>query len=136
MLTFAEDPDRVLELSEMHPDKALANVERHYDELLSNRIETPDTLLNQAFASALLTLEYTWVPPYGWMECIHHWTSLWHMQQTVAAEWLGQTDRSRITTLTQGELINSDGSIPHLARFRRHEPVLGMAGTPLLGLHG
>lgn len=117
LLTFAEDPDRVLELSEMNPDKALANVERHYDELLSNRIETPDTLLNQAFASALLTLEYTWVPPYGWMECIHHWTSMWHMQQTVAAEWLGQTDRSRITTLTQGELINSDGSIPHLAPF-------------------
>ena len=112
LLTFAEDPDRVLELSEMNPDKALANVKRHYDELLSNRIETPDTLLNQAFASALLTLEYTWVPPYGWMECIHHWTSMWHMQQTVAAEWLGQTDRSRITTLTQGELINSDGSIP------------------------
>lgn len=117
LLTFAEDEKRVLKLAATDPAKALRDVEAHYGRLLSNRIETPDPLLDRAFASALTTLEYTWVDPYGWMECIHHWTSMWHMQQTAAAEWLGQIDRSRKTTLTQAALVNSDGSIPHLAPF-------------------
>ena len=104
-------PGRVAKISGLDISQALADVDCHYGELLANRIETPDSLLDRAFGSALTTLEYTWVDPYGWVECIHHWTSLWHMQQTAAAEWLGQTDRSRATTLKQAEMINSDGSI-------------------------
>ena len=117
LLAFAEDRARVAKISGLDMSRALADVDRHYGELLANRIETPDSLIDKAFGSALTTLEYTWVDPYGWVECIHHWTSLWHMQQTAAAEWLGQTDRSRATTLKQAEMINSDGSIPHFAPF-------------------
>lgn len=117
LLAFAEDRARVVKISGLDMSRALDDVDRHYGELLANRIETPDSLIDKAFGSALTTLEYTWVDPYGWVECIHHWTSLWHMQQTAAAEWLGQTDRSRATTLKQAEMINSDGSIPHFAPF-------------------
>ena len=94
LLAFAEDRARVAKISGLDISQALADVDCHYGELLANRIETPDSLLDRAFGSALTTLEYTWVDPYGWVECIHHWTSLWHMQQTAAAEWLGQTIQS------------------------------------------
>lgn len=117
LLAFAEDRARVVKIAGLDVSRALADVDGHYGELLANRIETPDSLIDRAFSSALTTLEYTWVDPYGWVECIHHWTSLWHMQQTAAAEWLGQTDRSRTATLKQAEMINSDGSIPHFAPF-------------------
>ena len=98
----------------------------------------PDSLLDRAFGSALTTLEYTWVDPYGWVECIHHWTSLWHMQQNCGGRGgSGQTDRSRATTLKQAGRDDQFRRVDpafravrfYASRFRRDEPVLGMAGA-------
>jgi hypothetical protein len=90
------------------------DVTAYYDELLASRIETPEKVIDQAFRSAIYNLEYNWLKPFGWIECIHHWVSLFHMQQTAGAEWLGQEDRSRSTTLSQAERIHDDGRIPLL----------------------
>jgi hypothetical protein len=89
----------------------------YYDELLKSRIETPEKVLDQCFRSAVYNLEYNWIQPFGWTECIHHWVSMFHMQHTGGVEWLGQEDRSRSCTLSQAERIHDDGRIPLLWPF-------------------
>jgi len=89
-------------------------VDAYYDRLLLARIETPESVLDEAFRSAVYNLEYNWLAPFGWIECIHHWVSMFHMQQTGGAEWLGQENRSRSCTLSQAERIHDDGRIPLL----------------------
>jgi len=94
--------------------KEFGKVEAYYEELLSSRIETPEPLLNQAFRSAIYNIEYNWYDPIGWIECIHHWASMFHMQHTPAAEWLDQIDRSRKTTLTQAHNLHDSGAAPDM----------------------
>ncbi len=111
-MAFSEEPIRAIELASLDHHAERANVDKCYDKLLESRIKTPESVIDEAFRSALYNLEYVWIEPYGWLECIHHWVSMWHMQCTVGAEWLGQVDRSRLCTLTHTEHLLPDGAIP------------------------
>ncbi len=114
VMAYADAADRALELSKNDPQTARKAVDDYYAKLLESRIETPDENLNAAFRSAIITMEYSWIEPYGWIETIHHWLALWHMQHTAGAEWLGQEDRSRLCTLTHGRMLLPNGAVPQL----------------------
>ena len=116
VMAFAENGDRAVELARLDADIAIRQVSDYYTHLWStNHIETPEPVLDDAFRHALRTLEYTWIAPYGWVECIHHWYALWHMQATAGAEWIGQADRSRTCTLTHAALLTDEGAVPQLS---------------------
>ncbi len=114
LVAFSEDAENLATLIDVEPDEQKQKVEEHYEQLLEIRIDTPVETLNDAFKHALITLEYTWLPPWGWMECIHHWVSMWHMHASGAAPWLGQADRARSSIIEHSDLM-PDGAAPQLA---------------------
>ncbi len=112
LLSFATDAARAREIASMDSALGTEQASDYYAKLLRARIQTPEKTLDQAFAAAIVNLEYNWLPPYGWVEGIHHWLAMWHMQDTAAAEWIGQADRSRLCNVTLAEHLLSDGSVP------------------------
>lgn len=117
LLTFGDTPERAAELAKLDVTAERARVAKTYETLLASRIETPEVDLDNAFRTAIYNLEYTWIEPYGWLECIHHWVSMWHMHAAAGAEWLGQTDRSRRSALAHAERLLPSGAAPQLAPF-------------------
>lgn len=87
-------------------------VTQYYKDLNRTALETPEPLMDQAFASAMYNLEYSWFEPFGWGECLHHWLALWHMQVGAAADLIGQEDRSRSCILEHAHHLLKDGSVP------------------------
>lgn len=112
VISFANDHARAKQITALDPAAAFRQVSQHYAKLLQCRVRAPEKELDQAFGTALYNLEYCWLPPYGWVECIHHWYALWHMQDAVAAEWIGQTDRAKLCATTLAHNLLPDGSIP------------------------
>ena len=116
VIAFAREPARAAELVKIDADAEAKRVAEYYDRLwAANRIETPEQVMNDAFRHALRTMEYTWIEPYGWLECVHHWFSLWHMQATAGAEWVGQSDRSQLCTSTHAQMLTPEGAVPQLS---------------------
>jgi len=109
---FAINQSEAVEIAAHDTGAARRKVTDYYNGLLKCKIETPEKVMDQAFRSALYNLEYNWLQPYGWNECIHHWLALWHMQHTGAAEWIGQADRSRICNITTADNLMSNGAVP------------------------
>jgi len=114
LLSFAPDVEKAKELLKLDSDTARRQVDEHYSRLLESKIETPEPVLDEAFKHALITNEYVWLNPYGWMECIHHWTAMWHMQNSAAACWIGQQDRSKSCLESYSEKMTPDGQIVQL----------------------
>jgi len=114
ILGFAKTDERSVELVSVDVEQARKEVSSYYEKLLQCRIDTPETVINDAFRNALITLEYTWVRPYGWIECIHHWVAMWHMQASGGAAWIGQADRARECILSHGDKLLPDGAVPQL----------------------
>lgn len=112
VVSFSGDPARAEQMASRDAVVGVKESGAYYNKLLQCRVQTPEKTIDQAFRSALYNLEYCWLPPYGWMECIHHWLSMWHMQDTGAAEWIGQADRSRLCNITLSEHLLADGSVP------------------------
>lgn len=112
VLGFAKDPSRAGELAQLDGSAGERAVHEYYRRLLASRIETPEPVMDQAFRTAALTLEYNWLAPYGWTECIHHWLAMWHMQHTAGEEWLGHADRSRLCNLTTAAHLLPNGAVP------------------------
>lgn len=116
LIAFAENADRAIALARRDARTASDEVAAYYDRLTAvNGIETPEPAIDAAFTHAMRTLEYTWIEPIGWLECIHHWFSLWHMQATAGAEWIGQADRSRACTLAHAAQLTADGAVPQFS---------------------
>ncbi len=115
ILAYGESFELAESLISQDVETALVFVKTHYNNLLQTRIVTPESNMNEAFTHALQTLEYNWVWPWGWNECIHHWHSLWHMQHSGATDWIGQADRSRQNILSSAENLRDDGSVPHFS---------------------
>jgi len=87
----------------------------YYDRLLSGcAIDTPEKDLNEAFRAAVICMEYCWYAPYGWIEGVHHWVSMFHMQHTAAAQWMGQANRARDCLISHADRVFPNGAIPHL----------------------
>lgn len=114
-VAYARDAGRATALASEHPMAARREVAGYYERLLKARIRTPEPTLDAAYRSAITTLEYNWIEPIGWNECIHHWYSLWHMQHSPAAEWIGQADRSRACIMEHAENLLPSGAAPQLS---------------------
>ncbi|RKX47692.1 MAG: hypothetical protein DRP64_00365 [Verrucomicrobia bacterium] len=105
---------RVEELLSKDAASAVAAVVDYYDHLLTTcKIETPEQVINDGFASAAWLLDYSWYWPYGWMESPHHWMATFHIQHTPAAELLGQTDRVVDCLLATAKDQYPTGEIPN-----------------------
>lgn len=115
MAAYAEAANTARRLCSDDASHTRHEVAEYYARLLRSSIGTPQPELDKAFRAAILTLEYNWITPIGWNECIHHWYSLWHMQHSPAAEWLGQADRSRTCILTHSQRLMPDGAAPQLS---------------------
>ncbi|HTF28033.1 MAG TPA: hypothetical protein VK625_04265, partial [Flavitalea sp.] len=113
LITFSDDQKKLSALA--HPDfkKRKQAVDEYYSGMLkSSFIQTPDTNMNAAFRSAIYNLEYTWLEPIGWLECLHNWFGLWHMQASAGADWIGQTYRTRASILEHAfNLIDADSAV-------------------------
>ncbi|RKX36314.1 MAG: hypothetical protein DRP64_18740, partial [Verrucomicrobia bacterium] len=114
VIVYGPDMESVKKLIPADSSKAFKAVEGYYTKLLESRIETPEKVMDQAFRSAVYNLEYNYLAPYGWIECLGHWHSVWHQQHTRGAEWIGQQDRSRSCIMEQAKLIFPDNQIPNI----------------------
>jgi hypothetical protein len=112
LVGFAGEMDRAKQIAALDPADGIREASQYYDKLLQCRVQTPEKVIDHGFRSAIYNLEYNWLPPVGWVECIHHWLALWHMQDTAAAEWIGQPDRSRLCNVTTADHLLPDGSVP------------------------
>ncbi|MHB1484413.1 MAG: glucosidase family protein [Saccharofermentanales bacterium] len=110
--SFDRKEETALSLVEKDTSAELASSRRYYDELMETKIETPSANLDFAFRSAIYNLDYSYLAPLGWIEAIHHWMSIWHQQHTLAADWLGQEDRSKDVITSQSENLYPDGAAP------------------------
>lgn len=120
---FQKKEERAAELAGCDPVKEEERVIRYYDDLLAQwRIHTPDAALNEAFGHALLNVEYAWLRPYGWIESIQHWPTMWHMEHTAAEEWNGRFDRVRECLRSQMQRVFESGAIPDLCPGRLSAP--------------
>jgi len=114
LVSFAPNDVDAKKLLAISAETARKEVEQHYGKLLESKIETPVPVMDEAFKHAIVTNEYVWLNPYGWMECIHHWTAMWHMQNSPAACWLGQEDRPKACLESYSEKMTSDGQVMQL----------------------
>jgi hypothetical protein len=115
MAGFADTVERAKELAQSDPaeqEKACRDRFKHLAE--TAYIETPSPALNGAFAWAAINMEYGWVKPYGWIESVHHWGTLFSQQHNMAADWIGQADRSREMLLSHAERLMPSGQVPQL----------------------
>ncbi|MCQ2428872.1 MAG: hypothetical protein MJ192_00940 [Clostridia bacterium] len=115
MLGFSTDADEALYLASLDPDDEIRKVRAYYDRMFRELwIHTPDPELDEAFTHAYLNLSYSWLYPLGWIECIQHWPTMFHMEQTAAEEWAGHASRTRDTLLSQLGFMTKEGCIIEL----------------------
>jgi hypothetical protein len=112
LIAFSNHAQDMAELGKMNFLTEKNRVIKYYDELYKTSLETPEPVMNQAFESALYNLEYSWLEPFGWGECLHHWLALWHMQVGAAADLIGQTDRSKSCILEHARHLLKNGAVP------------------------
>ncbi|HCN84499.1 MAG TPA: hypothetical protein DIT07_12885, partial [Sphingobacteriaceae bacterium] len=113
LIVYANKQSRLLEIGKTDFKTARNQVDQYYKHLLgSSWIQTPDENMNNAFRSAIYNLEYTWIKPYGWMECLHHWYALFQQQVSAGAEWIGQAHRSESCILEQAHHLIDGGNVP------------------------
>jgi len=123
----AKEKGRVEELLAKNASAEVAAVVDYYGNLLSScKIETPEKVIDEGFASAAVLMDYSWYWPYGWMESPHHWMATFHIQHTPAAELLGQADRVVDCLLATAKDQYPDGEIPNF--FPGGAPMPGIFG--------
>ena len=120
LVAFAEDEARAAELAAAKPEAVEQECRKRFTDLAQAAwIETPSKVLDEAFLAAARNLEYAWVRPYGWIEAIHHWGTLYTQQHSLAADWIGQADRSREMLLTHASKLLPSGQVPQLDPYGR-----------------
>ncbi len=112
---FSLEKDRAAALASLNPDEEYRKITAYYKEKLEQwQLDTPCAELNEAFMHAYLNVEYAWLRPYGWIESIQHWPTMWHMEHTAAEEWAGNFDRVRECLRSQMKNIFESGAIPDM----------------------
>lgn len=115
IVSFSRSRERATELSNLDPDKELNKVKDYYNDILENiYIKTPSEVLNEAFSHSILNVEYSYLYPYGWIESIQHWPTMWHMEHTATEEWFGRPERTKETLRSQMKNIFESGAIPDM----------------------
>jgi len=112
LAVFSDQSSDMTKLRKLNVPDELTRVKKYYEDLFKTSLNTPEPVMNDAFASALYNMEYSWLEPFGWGECLHHWIALWHMQVGAAADLIGQTDRSRSCILEHAHHLLKDGAVP------------------------
>jgi len=122
LAAFAETPKRAAELAAADPDAAARETLGYYQRILDQfQIATPVPEMDEAFRTAWLNMDYTWVKPYGCSESLHHWWALWQQYPSASFDWAGLTDRTRESILSHAERQYASGNIPYLLFFgERH----------------
>jgi len=116
VVAFAGNETRAARIADIAPDREEQRVRDHYAKLLGNAwIDTPEDEIDATFRSALVTCEYCWLRPWGWVEGIHHWMAMWHMQHSQMADWVGQQDRAEENILWLLRHLRADGAVQHFA---------------------
>ena len=94
----------------------------HYEEVLGHfRIATPNPVLDEAFRTAWLNMDYSWVRPFGCTESLHHWWAIWQQYPSASFNWAGLADRTRASILSHATRQYRSGNIPYLLYFgERH----------------
>ena len=121
---FSDKKEEALKLAAQETAAGIEKVRGYYKEMLDNwYIKTPDENLDEAFMHARLNVEYAWFRPFGWVEALHHWISMWHMEHTAAEEWAGNYQRSREIFISQLERLLNGDEVPELSApgFARKE---------------
>ena len=121
---FSSEKEEALVLAMEEIPSGIEKVRGYYKNMLDNwYIHTPDANLDEAFAHARLNVEYAWFRPFGWVEALHHWISMWHMEHTAAEEWAGNAQRSREIFTAQLERLLDGERVPELSApgFARRE---------------
>lgn len=94
------------------PAGLLERARRHYETAARVAlVETPLPEIDSAFRAALLNLEYTWYPPMGWIESLHHWDTLYTQLHAMAADCVGQPGRARESLLFHARRLRADGRV-------------------------
>lgn len=115
LVGFAEHPDRAWEIASRNPEQVRTEILSYYQAMLDTwQLKTPIRELNEAFAHARLNLEYAWFRPYGWIESIRHWVTMWHMEQTAAEEWAENQERAKECLTSQMERLLDGDKVPDL----------------------
>ncbi|MFQ3549109.1 MAG: hypothetical protein SNJ70_05110 [Armatimonadota bacterium] len=116
LMSFSLEENDAINLIKDNENASRKDVDDYYEKLLSSSyIETPEKDMNDAFSSAIYNLEYNWIEPFGWVESLHHWVTMWHQQHTGAAAWIGQEDRAKQCILETASRAFADGAIPQLS---------------------
>lgn len=114
-VSFAETNTRATELAAIPADRQIAAAQAYYDTILQSwYCKTPSPALDEAFTHARLNVEYGWFRPFGWVEALHHWVSMWHMEHTDAENWAGNAERSRELLQSQLERLLEGDQVPEL----------------------
>ncbi|MBC7328197.1 hypothetical protein H5T87_08810 [bacterium] len=120
VVAFSQDAARACHLARKDVREEEKKLKEHYQNLFRSAwIRTPEPALNEAFRCALWNLEFTWVRPWGWIEAVHHWGTLYSQQHSLASDWLGQEDRSREMIMIHAKHILPNGMIPQLDTYGR-----------------
>ena len=115
MAGFGETVERASELAKSDPAQQEKACRDRFKSLAETAcIQTPSPALDGAFKWAAINMEYAWVKPYGWIEAIHHWGTLFSQQHNMAGDWMGQPDRSRDMLLSHSKELMSSGQVPQL----------------------
>jgi len=115
VLGFSTDAAEAAKIASFSPVAERQKVNDYYRTIFENwSLNTPWETLNETFRHARLNVEYSWVAPYGWTECLHHWSSMWHMEHTAAEEWAGNEKRSLSCLKEQFAGLLPTGAVPCL----------------------
>ncbi|MBP5256335.1 MAG: hypothetical protein J6Z80_04680, partial [Clostridia bacterium] len=113
--SFSEDEAEALELSAKDAQAEIDSVKKYYSDMFDEwYIKTPYKTLDETFEHARLNVEYSWMRPYGWIECIHHWPTMWHMEHTAMEEWAGNSDRTKELLRSQMKNLFPNGAVPDM----------------------
>jgi len=112
---FAGSRQQAIALARVNPSMAEQECRQRFRHLRASAwIQTPSRELNDAFRWAIIHMEYAWVRPFGWIEGLRHWGTFYSQQHNMAADWIGQTSRSREMLLTHAAHLLPSGQVPQL----------------------
>ena len=114
-VTFGNNPDKTVERAKRISDciethlkktrKYFLNVTKTY------KLTTSEPVIDKAFETAVLNLEYTWYKNLGWMEIISYWCDLWAQTHILGICSLRQLDRVRSCLKAHAETITGEGKV-------------------------
>ncbi|MEJ5253334.1 MAG: hypothetical protein WHX60_15775 [Armatimonadota bacterium] len=112
---FAEDSAMAQSLASENHRTVERLCRQRFRQLTSSAwVRTPSPAINEAFRWAIIHMEYAWVRPYGWIEGLRHWGTFYSQQHNMAADWIGQANRSQEMLLTHAQHLLPNGQVPQM----------------------